>query len=471
MLENDFNSPDFGEIMELIQQYEEAVKANSTLNFSEEDFEKIIVFYQDNHEFKKAMTVANSALEFFPFSAEFLIKKAEVFAEQNHLDEALDFIGYAETFDPSDVRIPLTRADILLFKGMHDAALAEIERGFELAQTNEDRCELYLEKADVHEDKEQYSEVISALQNALKNEPQNEEALNRLWYAYEITERFDESIIFHHAQIEKTPYSHLAWFNLGHAFAGKQNWEKAQDAFEFVIAIKEDFDAGYICIADVKFMKEEYAEALDFYLEAIRLSKPQKELYLKTGECFDKLNDTPKARLYTRKAIAADPHYAEAFYLLGEIYKKEENWQQAISAYERAVKFNKENIDYLLGLADAYLQVEELDRAVALFEQILDSDSKFKGHWINLAAAYFEMQDYEAAFTLLKEAELKFEGEADILYIKAALYYKAGNKHEAILSLEKALMLNFDLHQVIFDLFEELADDPVLLQIIEQYRE
>ena len=75
MLENDFNSPDFGEIMELIQQYEEAVKANSTLNFSEEDFEKIIVFYQDNHEFKKAMTVANSALEFFPFSAEFLIKK------------------------------------------------------------------------------------------------------------------------------------------------------------------------------------------------------------------------------------------------------------------------------------------------------------------------------------------------------------------------------------------------------------
>lgn len=471
MLENDFNNPDFGEIIELIQQYEEAVKVNATPNFSEDSFEKIIGYYQDNREFKKAMGVIDSAIELFPFSEEFLLKKAEVFAEQNQLEKALEYIDFAEILDPSDVRIPLTRADILLFKGLHNEALAEIERGFLLAETDEDRCELYLEKADVHEDKEQYSEAIIALQNALNNEPQNEEALNRLWFAYELTERFDESIEFHKAVLEKEPYCHLAWFNLGHAFAGKQNWDKAQDAFEFVIAIKEDFDAGYICIADVKYMKEEYAEALNFYLEAIRLSKPQKELYLKTGECFDKLNDTPKARLYTRKAIAADPHYAEAFYLLGEIYKKEENWQQAISAYERAVKFNKENIDYLLGLADAYLQIEDLDKAVALFEQILDSDSKFKGHWINLAAAYFEMQDYEAAFALLKEAEMKFEGEADILYIKAALYYKAGNKHEAILSLEKALMKNFDLHTVIFDLFEELASDPVLLQVIEQYRD
>ncbi|MBX2903328.1 MAG: tetratricopeptide repeat protein [Chitinophagales bacterium] len=471
MFEEEFNSPDFGEIIELIQQYEAAMQTNTAPHFDEESFEKIILYYQDNREFKKAMNVIDSAIEQFPFSGEFLLKKAEVFAEQNRLDDALEFIGYAEVLDPSDVRIALTRADILLFKGEHEAALAEIENGFNLAESDADRCELFLEKADVFEDKERYAEVIESLQQALHFEPENEEALNRLWFAYELTERYDNSIAFHKALIETMPYNHLAWFNLGHAYAGKQDWNNAQDAFEYVVAIKEEFDAGYICIADVLFMKEEYATALNFYHEAIKIGKPQKELYLKTGECYEKVNDIPKARNFIRKAIAIDPHYAEAFYLLGETYKKEENWSQAISAYERAVKLSKENIDYLLGLADACLQIEDIDKAVALFEQILETDSKFKGHWINLAAAYYELEDYEAAFALLKEAEIKFEGEADIIYIKAVFYYQAGIKHEAILSLEKALMLNFDLHTIIFELFEELKDDAVILQVIEQYRD
>jgi tetratricopeptide (TPR) repeat protein len=470
MFENENNHPDFSEIIELIQQYENAVKSNGSPHFDEDSYEKLILYYQDNREFKKAMSVIESAIEQFPFSGEFLLKKAEVFAEQNRLDDALECIGYAEVLDPSDVRIALSRADILLFKGEHDAALAEIHRGFELAETDEDRCELFLEKADVFEDKELYYEVIECLQNALFYEPENEEALHRLWFAYELTERYDDSIAFHKELIEKTPFNHLAWFNLGHAYAGKQDWELAQNSFEYVVAIKEDFDAGYICIADVKYMKEEYTEALNFYHEAIKIGKPQKELYLKIGECYEKVNDLPKARNYIRKAIAMDPHYAEAFFLLGETYKKEENWSQAISAYERAVKLNKDNIDYLMGLADAYLQVDDIEKAVGLFEQILENDPKSKTHWINLAAAYYELKDYEAAFAVLKEAEVKFEGEADVLYIKSVFYYQAGVKHEAILCLEKALMLHFDAHTIIFELFEELENDPLILQVIEQYR-
>lgn len=471
MYEDDFFEADFNGIIELIELYESAIKSNALPHFEEDDYERLIVYYQDNREFKKALNVAESAIEQFPFNAEFLLKKAEIFAEQNRLDEALEYCNHAEILDAGDIRIALTRADILLFKNEHDAALAEIERGFKLAESDEDRCELYLEKADVFEDRERYLEAITCLQNALEYEPENEEALNRLWLTFEFTERYDESIYFHKKLIDRTPYNFLAWFNLGHAYAGKQMWHEAQDAFEFVVAINEYFDAGYICIADVKFSREDYANALESYHEAIKIAPPQKELYLKTAECYEKMEDLPKTRTFIRKAIALDPHYADAFYLLGETYRKEQNWTQAISAFERAVKYNKESIEYLLALADVYLQMSDIDNAVELFEKILESDSKTKGNWINLAAAYFELEDYEATFSILKEAEAKFEDKADILYIKAVFYYQAGVKHEAILSLEKALMLNFELHTIIFDLFEELKDDPLIIQLIEQYRD
>ena len=470
MYEQEFFDPSFGEMMELIKQYEEATQQNSLPYFDEESYEKIIYFYQDNREFKKANQVIDKALEQFPFSGEFLLKKAELLAEQNYLDEALAVLDQAEQFNPMDVSIAMTRADILLFKGEHDAALAEIERGFSLAENDEDKCELHLEKADVFEDKEMYWEVIESLHSALDFEPENEEALNRLWFATEITEKYDESIEFHKALIERTPYNHLAWFNLGHAYAGKNMWDEAQDAFEYVVAVREDFEAGYICIGDVKYMKEEYELALNFYHEAIKMCKPHKELYLKTGECYEKLGDMPKARNYIRKAIASDPHYDEAFFALGETYRKDENWAQAITSYERASKLNKDNTDYLLALADAYVNVEEIDKAVELFEQILEVDPKQKGNWVNLAAAYFEVDKQREAIQLMNDAESKFEGEADLLYVKAVFYYQAGNKHEAILTLEKALMVDFDAHTMIFELDDNILSDETILQVIEQYR-
>jgi tetratricopeptide (TPR) repeat protein len=470
MYEHEFFDPSFGEMMELIQKYEEATQQNSAPYFDEESYEKIIYFYQDNREFKKARQVIDKALEQFPFSGEFLLKKAELLAEQNFLEEALAVLDQAEQFNPLDVSIAMTRADILLFKGEHDAALAEIERGFSMAENDEDRCELHLEKADVFEDREMYVEVIENLQAALGFEPENEEALNRLWFATEITEKYDESILFHKELIDRVPYNHFAWFNLGHAYAGKQMWDEAQDAFEYVVAVREDFEAGYICIGDVKYMKEEYDSALNFYHEAIKMCKPHKELYLKVGECYEKLGDMPKARNFVRKAIAADPHYDEAFFVLGETYRRDENWAQAITAYERASKLNKDNTDYLLALADAYVNVEEIYKAIDLFEQILEVDPKQKGNWVNLAAAYFEIDKQRDAIQLMNAAEAKFEGEADLLYVKAVFYYQAGNKHEAILTLEKALMIDFDAHNVIFELDDNILSDEAILQVIEQYR-
>ncbi len=470
MHEHEFFDPSFGEMMELIRQYEEATQHNSPAYLDEESYEKLIFFYQDNREFKKATQAVEHALEQYPFSSEFMLKKAEILAEQNYLDEALEVLEHTEQLNPMDVGIALTRADILLFKGAHEAALKEIERGFSLAETSDDKCELFLEKADVYEDKELYWEVIESLQSALEHEPENEEALNRLWFATEITEKYNESIAYHKTLIDRTPYNHLAWFNLGHAYAGKQMWDEAQDAFEYVTAIREDFDSGYICLGDVKFMKEEYELALNFYHDAIKIGKPQKELYLKTGECYDKLNDMPKARNYIRKAIAADPHYDEAFFLLGETYRKDGNWGQAINAFERAFKLNKDNTDYMLALADAYLNIEDIQKSVDLFEQILETDPKSKSNWVNLAAAKFEMHDYTNAFKLLNDAAAKFEGDADILYIKAVFYYQAGNKHEALLTLETALMLDFDAHTMIFELDDNLLSDEAILQVIEQYR-
>ncbi|MES2620534.1 MAG: tetratricopeptide repeat protein [Bacteroidota bacterium] len=471
MEENEFHEPSFGEIVELIQQYEESVKLKQQVFFEQEGYEQIITFYEDNREFNKALRVTETALEQYSFSSFFHTKKAELLANQKRFDEALYVLEGAERLDPTDINIFLIRADVHLWEGRHEEAIAEVEYAMNLAVVPEDKCELYLEFADIYEDQENFPEMINALKDALRQDPKNEEGLNRFWFCTELLEEYEDSVKFHEELIEQSPYSHLAWFNLGHAYAGLEMFEKSLEAFGYVIAIEESFDPAYICTADVLYDMELFDEAINFYLDAIKISKPNKELYLKTGECYEKLNDFSKSRSYFRKAISVDPYYDEAFYKLGETYRQEEKWTKAISSFERAVKLSKENVDYLIALADAYMSVDEAEKAVDIFERIFQLDPQPKQNWINLATAYFNVDNFRKAFQVLNEAEQKYENSADIFYIKSVFYFHVGNRHEALLNLERGLLANFNEHTMIFEMDDSLLDNESVLQVIEQYRD
>lgn len=471
MDQNESYEPSFGQIVDLVKQFEEAVKTSQHVFFAEENYEQIIQFYQDNREYNKALRVIESALEHFSFSSFFYTKKAEMLANQKRFDEAMAMLEESERLDPQDINIFLIRSDIHLWQGNHQEAMDEVEYALNVATEDADKCELYLEMADIYEDQEKYEEVVGALKDALKFDPKSEEALNRMWFCTELSEKYDESITFHKELIEQSPYSHLAWFNLGHAYAGLQQYEESLDAFGYVIAIDENFDAAHICCGDVLHNMAKYEEAIAYYLDAIKLSKPNKELYLKTAESYEKLSEFSKSRSFLRKAITVDPYFDEAFYRIGETYRLEEKWVKAISSFERAVKLNRDNIDYLAALADAYLSNGEGLDALEIFEKIFQLDTQSKQNWINLATAYFNVENFKKAFQVLTEAELKYEGSADIFYIKAVFYFQVGNKHEGLLNLERGLLTSFEEHTLIFEMDDTLLDDQAVLQVIEQYRD
>jgi len=471
MEENEFMEPSFGEIVDLVKKYEESVKEKQQVFLGEENYEQIIQFYQDNREANKALRVIESALEQYSFSSFFYTKKAEILANQKQFETALQALDEAQKFDPTDINIFLIRADVALWQGKHEEAKAQMDHALTIVTDPEDKCELYLELADIFEDQEKYPEVVIALKDALRLNPMNEEGLNRYWFCTELTEKYEESVTFHEELIEQSPYSHLAWFNLGHALAGLQQYEKSLEAFGFVIAIEEAFDAAYVCSGDVLYNMARYEECLNFYLDAIKLSKPNKELYLKTAECYEKLKEYPRSRSFLRKSIAVDPYFDEAFYRIGETYRSEEKWTKAISSFERAVKLNRENLEYLAALADAYMSVGEGELALEMFERIFQLDTQTKQNWINLATAYFNVENFRKAFQVLSEAELKYENSADIFYIKSVFYLQAGNRHEALLNLERGLLMNFDEHTLIFEMDDSLLDDAAVIQVIEQYRD
>ena len=470
MLENEMDESSFGDLMDMIKKYEEAEKEQQTLFLDEESYLRIVDFYTDNREFKRAYSVIETALEQYHYSCELWIKKAEILAEQNKCEEALDALQSAENLERTEIAIYLIRADIFLSQGKHDEALYVINTGLEIAEEDDDICDLYLEQADIYEDMGFYIEVMDALKECIRLNPANDEALNRLWFCTELTEQYDDSRKFHKKLVDKFPYNHMAWFNLGHAYAGLKKYDDAIEALEFAVAIDENFELAYEMTGDVYFEKKEFEKALESYHDTLKIGRPNKETLCKAAECYSQLKDYHKARGYFRKALAIDPNYDEAFFLTGETYRAEGNFAKAAEAFERAAKISPENVDYLNALGDACIMNDEIESAVLVFEKVIALDSKIKQHYINLATAHYGLENFRACFDALNKAAEIFENPADIFYIKFVFYNQIGNRNEALVSLQKGLLLNFEEHQTIFDMDERLKDDESIVAIIEQFR-
>lgn len=470
MQENEMDDPSFGELMDIIKQYEDAEKQQQRLFLDEDWYERIIDFYLENREFKRAYSVVENAIDQYPFSCELWVKKAEVLAEQNKYEEALEALENAENFDKSDVAIYLIRSDIFLAQARHEEALEVISQALLIAEEQDDICDLYLEQADIYEDMGLYLEVMDSLKDCLKVNPENEEALNRLWFCTELTEQYEESRKFHKLLVDQFPYNQLGWFNLGHAYAGLKKYDDAIEALELAVAIDENFELAYEMIGDVYFDMKDFHKALEAYHNTLKIGKSNKETLCKVAECYSQLKDYHKARVHFRKALVIDPNYDEAFFLIGETYRAESNFEKAIEAFERAAKISPENVDYLNALGDACIMNDEIESAVLVFERVVALDSKIKQHYINLATAHYGMENFRECFDILNAAAQKFDNPADIHYIKFVFYNQIGNKSEALVSLQRGLMINFDEHTTIFEMDERFLDDSSILEVIEQYR-
>jgi tetratricopeptide (TPR) repeat protein len=467
MYEREFDD-DLRNTNELVKRYEETIISNQSSYFDEGELEEIIDYYLENDKLDKALSVSDVGLEQYHFSITFYQKKAEILLELNRLDEALENLDIAATFSPNETSIFLLKADVYTLKGEYEKAVNLVNAALEQADET-DKIDLYLELADVYEEWEHYYEVIDQLQKCLALDPNNEEALNRMWFSTELTERYDESIAFHSQLVDEYPYNAIAWFNLAHAYNGVANFEKSLEAFEFVIAIDEDYDLAYIDAGDLMYKQKMYDKAITFYLDAIEKGSARKEIFYQIGKAYGHIAKHVKAREFYKKCINIDPYYAKAFHKLGLNYLEGTLPKNALSPLERAVKLDNKNYEYLNSLAAAYFLNEEQEKALDLYYQMLEINEEDKRIYLNIVSILYEQGRVADAIETIDTSLPIFEDNNDLLYIKTAFLYELGKKSEMFDTLLLALEQNPAAYEQLFELLPEMQDDHAVMALIESY--
>ena len=457
------------QIIQLINAYEEAVRNNKNLFIDHEKYEQIIDFYEDNHKKDIAMNVVSMALQQYPYSSTFMIRNAQLLIDKHQFEEAKEWIDKASLLDGEDISICLTRADLYVWQGMHHEAIKLVKEFIEKAD-EDDKEDLYLELADIYEDCERYDKVIYCLKQAVLINEESEEALNRLWFCTELLENYEIMIDFYKQLIDKNPYNIIAWFNIAHCYVGIDLWEKAIEAFEYVLAIDDKFEDAYVDCADIYFNLKNYKKAIELYLSANTLSRVSKEVYFQVGLCYERLKEPNKARTYYRKSLTVDAEYDEAFFRIGESYISEKRYKEAISSLQRAIKIYPDNVYYHKALAETNLELEYFEEAIKIYKDIIEMDGSKKWQWIDLATAYYANNQAINSLDILDEAIARFKKRAELVFAKSALLYNLGRKKESIENLELALSLKFKHHSIIFAISNQMKFDKDVLHLIDQYK-
>lgn len=456
-------------IEDLVAEFEVMSQKGTVTFLEEKDFLRLIEYYQSENVIDRALEVVEFALGHHGFSADFYMKKAQLLIESRQENIALAILDRAEIFSPSDIQIPLLRAEALVFLDQYGDALTILDDLKEHCLYKEELSCIYTVESLVYEGLEQYERVFFALQQALLEDPKNQIALERLWSCVEISKKYEQSVILHEQILDLDPYSHLAWYNLGHAHAYLGNYDEAIEAYEYAYIIENKFEYAYRDCAEMCITINNYKKALDCYQEALEHIDADSDILLKIGQCYQHLKNYSVARSFYQQALNIDPMNDEVFFYIGECYSYEGNWNSAIRYFHKAIRIEEFREEYYAALAEAYYQVGDHSQAATMFKRATDIAPEQSSYWIHYASYLMEVGQGDLALQILNSAE-DFSVGVELLYCRIACLFSVGKRQEAKYYLGEALIEDFDMHIALFALSPDLQYDTTVLNMIESYR-
>lgn len=457
------------EIEDLLRQYEDLQAGKKSSFLEEESFEILIEYFNEKNNFVKALEIAETALDYFPYSGDMFVKKADLLIAVHRYNEALGTLKQAEFYDHDNIDIYILKTDAYLALDMPQKAAVLLEEAL-LIFEGDDRLDLLFELADVYDDYEEFEKVFDCLQLILKQEPANEEALYKICFWTDFTGRNEESIKLHQEIIDEHPYSELAWFNLGSAYQGLKLYEKAIDAYQYAVVINDKFDYAYRNMGDAYIRLRKYKDAIEVLEKVIEITRPEDVIFEAIGHCYHKLGKFGIARFNYRKASHINSADSKLQYKIALTYINEQKWEKAVLHLENALRIHKNVPEYNLAMGQCVLQLKNYKDAVHYFSMVVRSRPKNVRGWKALITCLHQSKYYDEAIQQCNAALKITEGKALIHFLYSGVLFAAGRSKEALAQLETGLKKSPALVKNFVELNPSILQNPQVVDLLARYR-
>lgn len=469
MYDDENMDEDNNPIEDLIARFENIKNGTGGGMLDEDDYERVIEYYFQNNNDTDALLACEIGSTYYPFSGSILLLKAEILTQTQKYGQALKALDELEKYDQANLGAVLLRADVLLSQAKYEQAAAFLLRSSDNFDGKE-KIELLLELADVFDECEEYPEVYETLKKILELDKRNEEALQKVSFWAEFTNQLEDSVNLHLQLTNDDPYSTLAWFNLGAAYQGLKQFDKAIDAYEYCVAIDDKFEFAYRNLADAFMRTKQYDHALEVLQKHLEIGKAEDVIFEAMGYCWEKQKNFSLARHYYRQASKLSPEDDVIFYKIGETYAREHDWEKAVKSYSVALNIDKENATYCLAIGNCLMEMKATNEALLCFLNAVRLKPSVKTTWLALIRGLFFAQHFDEALTQIEVARGNCGDKADFDYLQAAVLFEMGKTKEAMIQLENGLQESVSKLKLFTQLNPDYIKRTAVAEVIAKYK-
>ena len=162
----------------------------------------------------------------------------------------------------------------------------------------------------------------------------------------------------------------------------------------------------------------------------------------KRGYQLLKENLTDRARTSFEKILKLDEQNNYALVGLGDCYRKDRKFRDAIGYYQKCLGSHPGNNYALFGLADCYKALNQYNRAIDIWEEYLLHDNRNITVLTRIADAYRKVRNFDKSFKLYQKVLTMEKNNSYAIIGLGHLYYDFKEYKEALKYWEMMLDLN-----------------------------
>jgi len=453
------------EVLGSIRRFEDMIKKKAQYFFDVYEFEEIINYYIETNNFNRAVSAAEYGYRIYPDSTVIQLKIAHLLIDRGKAAESIGILNRIEKIEQSNYEVYILKGSAYNLLGKTSEAREHFDKAVSLS--HEDNKDTILYNIGVtFEQQCNYKAAIQYFLESYELDPDNFTILYDLAFCYEQLDENKKSIYYYDKYLDQEPYSDIAWFNLGAVYNKVEDFEKSLEAYDFVIAINEKYSSAYFNKANTLSNLERYKEALPEYLEYLKFEEDHVMTHCYIGECYEKLTLYEESLYFFQKAVALDPNCAEAWFGKGIVKMHLENYDESLSYIIRALELNEDNTEYLYAQGLVYMRQKDHKNGIKIFKHLVELESTDYDAWLNYSELLLITGKLDQAIEVLRKANDLNLNNANINFRLASYMFLQNNMDLGFSYLEKALFIDADAIEDLYDFYPEAALNETISAII-----
>ena len=246
---------------------------------------------------------------------------------------------------------------------------------------------------------------------------------------------------------EKENITYIFYYGL--ILANERKYRDAINFFEKALAAdKSHYDSNFNIAGCYQGLLI-FDKAIEYYENCSKINTNKFEPYHQIGICYKQLRKYEDSISNLKKALKISVN-AKSFYMLGNVYRENGQFEEAKRSFEKSIDINKEFTQSKLSLANLEIDYENYERAGRMLDEIIksnESETVLISAKIMIGNILKSKGDFEKAIKINQDILEKDTNNVDALYnisqcyLFTKEYEKAWSYHESRYNLQSLVLL------------------------------